>query len=101
MEEQKIRDIFSDEQFVKELLDLETPEEVKVVLADHDIDVTVDDIMQVKELFEKKQNGEISDEELENVSGGFLLELLIMGVTAAVLTGTAGGVYHCSRRFGW
>lgn len=73
MNEQKIKELFSDEQFVKELLDLETPEEVQAVLADNDVDFSIEDIIKLKELLIKKEADELSDEELEEVAGGNIL----------------------------
>ncbi len=73
MNEQEINELFSDEQFVKELFALETPEEIQAVLTNKDIDITIEDISELKELLTKKEAGELSDEELEDVAGGNIL----------------------------
>lgn len=70
MNEAKIKEVFSDEQFVKELFELETPEAIQSALADKDIDVTLDDIVKTRELLAKYNNGELSKEELESIAGG-------------------------------
>ncbi len=86
MHEQKIKELFSDEQFVKELFALETPEEVQAVLADNDVEISVEEILKIRELLIKKENGELSDEDLEEVSGGLVQVIthativLVMGI---------------------
>ena len=76
MNEERIKEVFSDEAFVKELLSKETPEEVQAMLAEKDIDVTIDEIVKLRELIIKKlqkaQSGEeeLGDEDLEDVAGG-------------------------------
>jgi len=67
MNKEKIKEVFSDEAFVKSLLELDTPEEVQAALAEKDIDLTVEQIMQMRELLVKVQSGEISPEQLEAV----------------------------------
>jgi lactobin A/cerein 7B family class IIb bacteriocin len=75
MNEERIKEVFSDEAFVKELLSKETPEEVQAMLEDKDIEVSIAEIVKLRELLEKKAedpNAELSDEDLEDVSGGCL-----------------------------
>ena len=75
MNEERIKEVFSDEAFVKELFSKETPEEVQAMLEDKDIELSIDEIVKLKELLEKKvenPDAELSDEDLEDVSGGCL-----------------------------
>ena len=75
MNEERIKEVFADEAFVKELLSTETPEEVQAMLEDKDIEVSIAEIVKLRELLEKKAedpNAELSDEDLEDVSGGCL-----------------------------
>lgn len=75
MNQERIQEVFSDETFVKELLSRETPEEVQKMLADKKIDLSIDDILKIRTIFEKKldQRAELSDDELEDVSGGVVV----------------------------
>jgi predicted ribosomally synthesized peptide with nif11-like leader len=75
MNQERIQEVFSDETFVKELLSRETPEEVQKMLADKKIDLSIDDILKIRTIFEKKldQSAELSDDELEDVSGGVVV----------------------------
>lgn len=89
MQEALIKDVFADEEFVKRLLCLETPQEVQAVMSGKGIDLTVDQIVKIKELIIKRLDAgrELSEEELEDVTGG---SILVAGLTLAAITGVAG-----------
>ena len=53
MNEQIIKEIFSDEIFVKSLLNLETAEEVQAALTEKEIELTVDEINALKIMLSK------------------------------------------------
>ena len=75
MNEERIKEVFADEAFVKELLSTETPEEVQELLEDKDIEMSIGEIEKAKEMILKKledPDAELSDEDLEDVSGGCL-----------------------------
>ena len=75
MNEERIKEVFSDEAFVKELLSTETPEEVQAMLEDNDIEVSIAEIVKLREMIIKKAenpDAELSDEDLEDVAGGCL-----------------------------
>ena len=88
MNEEKIKEVSSDEEFVKSLMELETPEEVQKALAEKDIDLSVDDIKKIAKLIQKKADGELSDEDLESVAGG--------SVTVAVVLFTGTALIACA-----
>ena len=86
---EKMKEVFSDEEFVKSLFDLETPEQVQDALEEKEIVLSTEEICQMRDLLIRYQEGtlteeeqkamelaehygddELSDEELENVSGG-------------------------------
>ena len=79
MDEKRIKEIFSDEAFVKGLLALETPEEVQAALKEKGVAVSIEEIMQLKDALIKasekaaESGGELSLEELEEAAGGFVL----------------------------
>ena len=54
MNEATIREVFSDENFVKGLFELETPEEVQAALRQKDIALSVTEIVKVRELLLKR-----------------------------------------------
>ncbi len=91
MNEAAIREVFSDEEFVKELFQLETPEEVQAVLQKKDISLSVEEIVKIRELMLKRleTGAELSEEELESVTGG--ISLLIGAALAILFVGGIGG----------
>ena len=87
MNAERIKEVFSDEAFVKELFSKETPEEVQNLLAEKEIDLTIEEIVNFKEqLVKKLQQGEdseeLGDEDLEDVSGGCALLVTVVGLVA-------------------
>ena len=96
MKMDKMREVFSDEEFVKGLFELETPEEVQAALEEKEIELSTGEICQMRDFLiryqegtlteeEKKvvefaneyRDGELSEEELENVSGGLIGWILV------------------------
>ena len=82
MNEERIKEIFSNEEFVKRLLKQEDSEQVQALLIEKDIDLSIEDICKIRELFIKQMNGEINleelmDEDLENVAGGIKIYTVV------------------------
>ena len=103
MNAEKIKKVFSDEEFVTSLFELETPEEVQEALEEKEINLSTEEICQMRdfiihyqdgelteeeqkvlELAQKSMDGELSEEELENVSGGELFIAVSVGVTVGI-----------------
>ena len=96
MNEERIKEVFSDEAFVKELLSRETPEEAQELLAEKDIDVSIEELVKLKDLIiaklqaaESGESAELTEEELENVAGGVIPTLVFFGFFAFVATNVA------------
>ena len=75
MNQEKIQEVFSDEAFFKEIFSKDTPEEVQTILAEKDIELSIEDILKLRKIIEKKLNQgvELSDDDLEDVSGGVVV----------------------------
>ena len=93
MNEERIKEVFADEEFVKELLSKETPEEAQALLAEKDIDISVEDLVNAKDIvvskLQQKENGEsaeLTEEELKDISGGCwpVIVTMILGIVAVV-----------------
>ena len=105
MNEATIREVFSNEEFVKGLFRLETPEQVQQMLRQKDISLSVAEIVNVRELLLKQMDSgqELSEQELESVTGGAMATIclilsasLLIGAMvggAAVGAGTVGAAY--------
>ena len=97
MNEERIKEVFSDEEFVKELFSRETPEEAKALLEEKDIDFSVEDLIKLREILvaklqksEGSEEVELGEDELEDVSGGtltFIIALIIPIVVNAAFVG--------------
>jgi lactobin A/cerein 7B family class IIb bacteriocin len=95
MSDAELKELFSDEEFVNSLLTLDTPEEVQSALSGKGLDLSLDEIATIRTsiLTAAEQGGELSEEQLESVSGGFapiitFIVFLIIGATAGGLNGS-------------
>ena len=88
--EAAIQELFKDQEFVQGLFELETPEEVQAALRGRDIEISLEEIYQVREILLKKMEGgaELSEEDLADVTGGFVVASTGVIILCAVLTGT-------------
>ena len=91
MNEERIKEIFADEEFVKELFSKETPEEAQALLAEKGIDMSIDELVKIKDLVVAKlqaaENGEsdeLTEEDLIDVAGGAIGVTIALAVTAVV-----------------
>ena len=111
---EKMKEVLSDEAFFKSLFELETVAEVQAALREKGIELTEEEILGVRDLLIKVEEGGISAEQLESwaaqaedgelpeemlelVSGGLLISSLLIGIaitTAAtgVAVGTTVGI---------
>ena len=94
MDKQHIKEVFSDEAFVKSLFELETPSEVQAALKGKSIDMTEAEIIELRDEIvrqaEKAQNGEeLSLEQLDEAAGG-VVGVFVASIAAAAFG--AGGI---------
>lgn len=101
MNEERIREVFSDKEFLAELISMEIPEEIQAALEEKNIDFTIDEICTIKKMvelgLEKAEAGEeLNEEELSEIAGGnplvFIPIVLVLGFVGAygVSTSTRG-----------
>ena len=93
---EKLKEIFADKDFTAKVLEMETPEEVQKAISNKGVDLTIEEIESVKQAIinQSEGNEELSDDQLENVAGGFAIStaIAIAGViTGAVSAGVALG----------
>ena len=98
---EKMSKAFSDKAFAEKVLTMETPEAVREALLEKDIDLAVEDIIKIKDMLEKQFNGgeELSEDDLEDVSGGLCSLCLALGIIGAVVSvvGTGITIGHSHR----
>lgn len=95
MDKEKLTEIFSNKEFVKSFFEPKNEEEVQKVLKEKGIDLSLQEIQKIREILIQKKNGELSDEELEAVSGGgfgdsFLKCLQVAQVISDLIEGISG-----------
>ena len=100
MNEERIREVFSNKEFLTELIAMEVPEDIQAALVEKDIDFTIDEICKMKEMVEKgiekaAVGEELSEDELNKIAGGN--PLLIIPIALVVVFGTAFGVSTGTR----
>jgi hypothetical protein len=73
MDEQRIQEVFSDEEFVQKLFSLETPEEAQAALKEKGVEVSVEELNQLRDfvIANVNENGELALDALDDVAGGF------------------------------
>ena len=91
--EERIKELFADEAFVKQLLEQEEAEQVQELLRDKEVELSVEEINQLKDMVAKMASGEInpdelSEDDLESVAGGIAMcpALAILGFFAFMKT---------------
>ena len=84
MNMEKMKEVFSDEAFVKSLFELDSAAEVQAALKEKGAELTEEEILAICEFFAKvksgeiapgklskqSENGELSEETLEQIAGG-------------------------------
>jgi predicted ribosomally synthesized peptide with nif11-like leader len=70
MDEKRMKEVFSDEEFVKHLFTLKEPEEVQDALKEKGIDFSIEQIVALKDSFAGTVDQELSEGELEGAAGG-------------------------------
>ena len=96
MNEERIKEIFADEEFVKELFSRETPEEAQALLKEKEIDLSIDELVKLKDLVvaklqaaENSESAELTEADLEDVAGGtFGISVVIAIVGILYLCGS-------------
>ena len=85
MNEQRIKEVFSDEAFVKELFSLETAEEAQKALKSKNVDMSIEELNKIRDtlLAKVSESGELSLDALDEAAGG-LGPLTFLAVTAAL-----------------
>ena len=70
----------------EKLFSLETAEEVQGFLCELELEFSLEEINELRDVLvkvlEKSKDGELSDEDLENVAGGLIVTLIGLGIMA-------------------
>lgn len=91
----KVLELAGNEEYMEHLLSLSSLEEMSNELAKEDVDLSPEELKKIGTVLKKKESGELTDEELEEVAGGFAWVFGLLGVLTAGLVGKIG--YHVVR----
>lgn len=116
----KVKEVFSDQEFVKELFDLDEPLDVQKALREKDVEVSIEEIETMRDVIVRYQNDQLTDQEkkllemseknddelsddlLESVSGGSLTVATLFAIycigTALIVGSSTAGVVHLTTR---
>ena len=121
MNMEKMKAVFADEAFIKQLFELETAAQVQAALKERGVELTEEEILGIRDLIlkvesgeisaeqlekwgEQAESGELSEELLEQVSGGSIsiaaaavVTFLIKAGTAAAVAGLIYGAAHAIK----
>lgn len=90
MNEELLKEVLSDTDFAKSLAEMETPEEVQAALKEKGVDISLEDIAAIQNVLENQNEGELSEDDLENVAGGSLTVMAALGI-ASIIGAAVGG----------
>lgn len=65
-----VKEILANEEVAMEFFNKETPEEAQAFLKDKGVEISLAEIKEIGAALEKMQDGELSEDDLENVAGG-------------------------------
>ena len=108
MNEERIKEVFADEEFIKELFSKETAEEAQALLAEKDVDFSIEQLAKIKDIIvaklqaaENGESAELTEEELADVAGGYLgiATIIIMSIAIPLITGTGIAVGISTNNF--
>lgn len=104
MDEKRVKEVFSDESFVKGLMEKETSEDVQAALKEKGLDFSLEEIAKIRDgIVSGVANGdELAMDQLEDVAGGFVIATVI-GIVCSIIGATAGlaGMTHTVSNRRW
>lgn len=90
---EKLLQLFSSEEFKAEAANIQTAEELRTLFETHGVNLSIEEVLELCEAIAKQMEsnelsseGEISEDGLENVAGGFVVSALAI-TTGAVCIG--------------
>ena len=85
MDQNRIKEVMSDEAFVKELSQLESVEEIQAVFKEKDLDFSIEELNKISEQFVSGK--ELSFDQLDEVAGGVIKPPLVIAAYGVVIVG--------------
>ena len=91
--QQRIEELFSNEELIDKFAKVKTPDELVDLFKENGVEFTDVSKEQLFDAFQKaKETDELSEDDLENVNGGFWFKVVIKGITLSIGGASAGTV---------
>lgn len=84
---EKVQALMNDTEFVKKISAMEDPEDVQKAFAEKGVDFTLDEIGQIAEMVAGNEGEELTEGQMDAVSGGILAEIATVAKGIALLGG--------------
>lgn len=97
MDEALLKEVLSDTEFAKSLIELETPQQVQAALKEKGVDLSIADITAIQNVLAQQEEGELSEDDLENVAGGSLTIMAAIGI-AGIISAAIGGTVSLGNK---
>lgn len=114
---EKLIEVFSDKAFVEEIFSMDTAKDAQAALAQKGIDMTAEELIQIRKMYANKgsedysqeklellkkqtEDGEINEDELESVSGGLMISSWIL-IALCAIGGGGVGAHIFGDKEGW
>ena len=100
--QEKFEKLMQDQEFAEKLLNLDDDKEIQALLAENEIEFTLEEIAAIKKGVIAQLNGEeaeLSDDDLEGVAGGIAISAVvsIVGGVVSGLISLGKGVHKWTR----
>jgi predicted ribosomally synthesized peptide with nif11-like leader len=85
---EKVQEVMKDVDFVKKISIMEEPEDVQKAFAEKGVNFTLEEIGQIAEMVAAGNDDELTEVQMDSVSGGILAEIAIVASGIALLANT-------------
>lgn len=93
MNEELLKEVLSDPAFATSLLEMENAEDVQAALKTKGVELSLADIDVIRQaLVNAPEEGELNENELENVAGGSLTVMAALGIASLIGAAVGGTV---------
>lgn len=101
MNEELLKEVLSDTDFAQSLLEMESPEDVQSALKNKGVDLSLEDITTIQNILANQAEGELSEDDLENVAGGSLTIMSAIGIAGIISASVSGGIALGNKVHEW
>ena len=97
---EKVQALMNDSKFVKMISSLENAEDVQKAFAKEGVEFSLEDISQIAELAAQTSDDELTEGQMNSVSGGILAEIAIVASGVSLLAGVMSEVNKSRKAAG-